>query len=100
MMSLIGTNAWLVRCNTMGSTQWHTFGHKLLLTRAEFLHCVRAAVNPPMPPLITRQSNKANRIDIEPRPTWFFDVPMNISISFEEYNYAVACNQHASLSGN
>ena len=36
---------------------------------------------------------------IDPMPTWYFDVPMNISITVVEHHYAVAWNHHACLSG-
>ena len=54
-------------------------------------HCVHIAVKPtPCHLCITLQSNKANRTHIEPLPTRYFDVPVNISFSVVEYHYAVA----------
>ena len=53
--------------------------------KAMFLHCVHIAVKTPHATCITRRSNKANKIHIEPLPTSYFDVPMNISISVVEY---------------
>ena len=54
-------------------------------------HCVHIAVNPtPCHLCIILQSNKANRTHIEPLPTRYFDVPVNISFSVVEYHYAVA----------
>ena len=54
-------------------------------------HCVHIAVKPtPCHLCITLQSNKANRTHIEPLPTRYFDVLVNISFSVVEYHYAVA----------
>ena len=54
-------------------------------------HCVHIAVKPtPCHLCITLQSNKANRTHIEPPPTRYFDVPVNISFIVVEYHYAVA----------
>ena len=54
-------------------------------------HCVHIAVKPtPCHLCMTLQSNKANRTHIEPLPTRYFDVPVNISFSVVEYHYAVA----------
>ena len=54
-------------------------------------HCVHIAVKPtPCHLCITLQSNKANRTHIEPLPTRYFDVLVNISFSDVEYHYAVA----------
>ena len=53
-------------------------------------HCVHIAVKPTPYLCITLQSNKANRTHIEPLPTRYFDVPVNISFSVVEYHYAVA----------
>ena len=58
---------------------------------AKCLHCVHIASKPtPCHFCITLQSNKANRTHIEPLPTRYFDVPVNISFSVVEYHYAVA----------
>ena len=54
-------------------------------------HCVHIAVKPtPCHLCITLQSNKAHRTHIEPPPTQYFDVPVNISFIVVEYHYAVA----------
>ena len=53
-------------------------------------HCVHIAAKPtPCHLCITLQSNKANRTHIEPLPTRYVDVPVNISFSVVEYHYAV-----------
>ena len=53
-------------------------------------HCVHIAVKPtPCHLCITLQSNKANKTHIEPLPTRYFDVLVNISFSDVEYHYAV-----------
>ena len=36
---------------------------------------------------------------MDPLPTWYFDVPMNISITVIEYNYVVAYNDRTCLRG-
>ena len=54
-------------------------------------HCMHIAAKPtPCHLCITLQSNKANRTHIEPLPTRYVDVPVNISFSVVEYHYAVA----------
>ena len=65
--------------------------HCVRTTWALCAHCVHIAVKPtPCHLCITVQSNKANGTHIEPLPTRYFDVPVNISFSVVEYHYAVA----------